>query len=91
MKAESVPEAVELMKNSDPRGIAAVTEHGARVSRTPKQKSKRKATIRKPLKAKSQASNRAKKPHKSQRAKTEGKSLSIISIKPIRKRNRAII
>lgn len=74
MKAESVPEAVELMKNSDPRGIAAVTEHGARVSRTPKQKSKRKATIRKPLKAKRQASNRAKRPHKGQRRKQKPKA-----------------
>ena len=52
MKAESVPEAVELMKNGDLSNAVAVTEHGARLSRAPKQKSKRKTTIRKQLKGK---------------------------------------
>lgn len=36
MKAGSVPDAVELMKNSGQGGVAAVTEHGARMSRTSK-------------------------------------------------------
>ena len=40
-------------KTATRAAFAAVTEHGARVSRTPKQKSKRKTTLRKQLKAKS--------------------------------------
>ena len=36
MKAGSVPEAVELMKNSGLMSFVAVTEHGARMSRTSK-------------------------------------------------------
>lgn len=36
MKAESVPETVELMKNAVFRNAVAVTEHGARMNRTSK-------------------------------------------------------
>ena len=74
-RRKAFPKPPIWWKTATRAAFAAVTEHGARVSRTPKQKSKRKTTLRKQLKAKSQASNRAKKPRKSQRAKTEAESI----------------
>lgn len=95
MKAESVPEAVELMKNGDPRGICSRAEHGARVSRTskahtaenPQKCNRAKSTQRK---ANETQDHKGKKHEQSEK---DGRHRGYyINIRPIKKgkRNRAI-
>ena len=95
MKAESVPEAVELMKNGGLMSFVAVTEHGARMSRTSKdntaenpQKCNRAKSTQTESKRKAR-SQRQEARAKRKRRKAKG---YYINIKPIKKgkRNRAI-